>query len=87
MKNIILEYHKSKFNINNTRCKIKYDSQGNLLTKPHYPFHDLENCQNFNCPPHYYKCRSFGYCIPIENYCDGLNHCYLGDDEINCGLK
>lgn len=41
-------------------------------------------CNLSQCPPNTYMCYRENYCISIDLICDGIKHCYLGDDEINC---
>lgn len=58
---------------------------GNLITKPNFPYEQLENCENTKCLKYDYKCKIRGYCIPLSLVCDGITHCHFGDDEENCG--
>lgn len=58
---------------------------GKILSKIHYPYNHLKDCTHMKCEPGEYKCKIFSYCIPIDKVCDGLNHCWYGDDEISCG--
>lgn len=67
-----------------TRCTLKYTSLNKLLTKTKFPFFELENCQNVSCKIGEYRCREKHYCIPINKICDGIFHCYFGDDENLC---
>lgn len=60
-------------------------------TSTGYPFTNLFNrvdfsCYNNNCSQGQYLCRSSEYCIDIEHICDGVKHCFQGDDEIDCGI-
>lgn len=32
-----------------------------------------------------YLCHYNKYCIQIQMVCDGISHCYQGDDEYDCG--
>lgn len=68
-------------------CRIEYDFQGDLITKTHYPFNELEHCLNFNCSQGEYKCKLVGYCVKLDYICDGITHCLHGDDENQCGKK
>lgn len=43
------------------------------------------NCSLQECEKGQYLCNSKSHCIDIELICDGINHCYHGDDEFNCG--
>lgn len=65
-------------------CRIKYSSLNELLTFVHFPYLQLKNCR-LNCSKSEYKCLFDNYCIPIDRVCDGLVHCYHGDDELSCG--
>lgn len=47
----------------------------------------LKQCNTISCPPSFFLCRNEGYCISIELVCDGINHCFLEDDEKGCGEK
>lgn len=38
-----------------------------------------------NCSKGEYLCHYDGYCINIQMICDGISHCYHGDDELDCG--
>lgn len=67
-------------------CLLQYDlfrvpmkSIGDLTTS-------LGNCNRSHCNRGEYLCQEYNYCIKIEQYCDGIHDCLLGDDEINCGL-
>lgn len=42
-------------------------------------------CPQKHCPYGQYLCYRDNFCILIENICDGINHCPLGDDESGCG--
>lgn len=44
-------------------------------------------CLLSSCEPGFYLCKREAYCISIELFCDGINHCILGDDEVNCGKR
>lgn len=44
-----------------------------------------EFCIRIQCPPGEYLCRTVNYCITVDLFCDGIKHCYQGDDEVNCG--
>lgn len=46
---------------------------------------DFQTCKTKSCPPGEYLCHSAYYCIPSDLMCDGIKHCYLGDDEMLCG--
>ena len=72
-------------NIKSLPCFIKYSTMGYLLTKPHFPFHDLSNCNHHNCTNGNFLCSSDRYCISIRLVCDGINHCSDGEDEVFCG--
>lgn len=37
-----------------------------------------------NCSKGQYFCHGDGYCINIDMICDGISHCYQGDDEHDC---
>ncbi|CAD5126247.1 DgyrCDS14413 [Dimorphilus gyrociliatus] len=67
------------------KCKIVYDSMGNLLTKVHYPFNALKNCTKTTCAIGEYLCKQSYYCISIKQVCDGIVHCTHFDDENDCG--
>ncbi|CAD5114080.1 DgyrCDS3226 [Dimorphilus gyrociliatus] len=71
-------------NRNFTKCRIVYNSMGELLTKIHYPYFDLEDCKDFKCNMGEYQCDKSNYCVPIQYVCDGINHCTYGDDESGC---
>lgn len=69
-----------------TKCRIVYSSKGELLTKvpaPSIPF-GIHNCHMQNCSGDF-LCTRHKFCIPIENVCDGINHCWNNEDELNCG--
>ncbi|CAD5114096.1 DgyrCDS3244 [Dimorphilus gyrociliatus] len=81
-------FSKAFFNIsreNDSKCRIRYDTLGNLKTKSHYPFNDIENCQVDRCSYGEFKCQEHKICIPIQNVCDGINHCLNNEDEVMCG--
>lgn len=42
-------------------------------------------CNVQSCAFGFYKCHRENYCIALENVCDGINQCWQGDDERNCG--
>ncbi|CAD5126845.1 DgyrCDS14875 [Dimorphilus gyrociliatus] len=44
-----------------------------------------EFCAETSCKHGFYLCSRERYCISIEQMCDGVNQCPLGDDEYNCG--
>ncbi len=51
---------------------------------------DELNCENYNCPPGFWKCANEKECIPVENVCDGnsyywMSSCSDSSDEANCG--
>lgn len=50
-------------------------------------FRTEKPCNRLTCPPGFYLCHRDNYCISSEFLCDGIHHCYLGDDEINCGSR
>lgn len=68
-----------------TNCRLVYDSRQQLLTKTVFPFAELSKCQDQVCLKAEYQCREYKYCVPLEKICDGDYHCFLGDDEENCG--
>lgn len=57
----------------------------NLKTRPYAPFYELSNCEKHKCSESEYKCHSIHYCISIQQFCDGINDCTFGDDELDCG--
>lgn len=66
-------------------CFFNFSSTG-------YPITDLfrydqTSCSKEGCPRGQYSCYSNLYCIDIELLCDGISHCYHGDDEMNCGCS
>ncbi|CAD5114595.1 DgyrCDS3682 [Dimorphilus gyrociliatus] len=85
-KQIFIRHHYNKSS-SETFCRVKYDSMGELITKPHYPFEELRECLHIKCKQHEYQCRDKNYCISLENVCDGISHCYFSDDEIACGIN
>lgn len=68
------------------RCTIRYNSVGDLLTKPQRPFNELFNCSKKICGHGEYRCKINHYCIETHNICDGISHCLSGDDEMGCGI-
>ena len=51
-------------------------------------FHkERHRCTKSTCPKGQYLCHYKAHCINIELICDGINHCYQGDDEIDCGKQ
>lgn len=42
-------------------------------------------CRREQCEKGQYLCRLNSYCIDIELICDGISHCFHGDDENDCG--
>ena len=43
-----------------------------------------KSSSSIGCFPGEFYCKSTGYCISIEQVCDGINHCWYGDDETFC---
>lgn len=64
------------------RCMIMRFSTG-LLRNGLY---GKKTCKRTQCPQNFYLCYQEHYCISIELICDGIKHCYMGDDEINCSF-
>ncbi|CAD5121123.1 DgyrCDS9664 [Dimorphilus gyrociliatus] len=48
-------------------------------------FQRIEHCDRKKCENGYYRCRRDDYCISIEQVCDGIKQCAIGDDESDCG--
>ncbi|CAD5121128.1 DgyrCDS9667 [Dimorphilus gyrociliatus] len=73
-------------NVNNykKKCSLKYNSVGNLDVRVREPFSLIKYCDREKCLKGEYLCQSSRYCISIEQVCDGINHCWYGDDEFNC---
>lgn len=69
---------------NQKTCFLEYFSTGLLKTKVHYPFLALNDCNKNLCNGGF-LCKRYKYCIPIEKVCDGVNHCWNSEDELNCG--
>ncbi|CAD5120649.1 DgyrCDS9213 [Dimorphilus gyrociliatus] len=67
------------------KCQLVYNSMGKLLTKVHFPFSSLTDCNVEKCQHSQYLCYSSKYCISIKQVCDGISHCTHGDDESDCG--
>lgn len=59
---------------------------GDIITKPHFPFYDLLDCDYKSCNDGEFLCSINKYCISIRLVCDGLNHCSDGEDEAFCRL-
>jgi len=36
------------------------------------------------CEEHEFACKLSGECIPVDQKCDGVQHCSHGEDELNC---
>lgn len=65
-------------------CEFGYDSLDERQTIINYPYLSLMNCSK-NCRQGYFLCSKFKFCIDIKLVCDGLNHCFHNEDEMNCG--
>ncbi|CAD5126378.1 DgyrCDS14519 [Dimorphilus gyrociliatus] len=79
------EICKSVENLKSNSCEVVYTSMGNLLTRVHFPYSSLENCNRKSCEMGKYLCNKVGYCISIKQICDGIVHCVYHDDEFDCG--
>ncbi|CAD5126362.1 DgyrCDS14505 [Dimorphilus gyrociliatus] len=62
-------------------CYLFYNSLGYAKTNLFLTF----NCHNTTCKYGQYQCHREKYSISIEQVCDNIDHCPLGDDEIECG--
>lgn len=58
---------------------------GFLKTNVHKPVDKLLNCNNTECKPGEFLCRTYKFCISITEVCDGINHGFNNDDELYCG--
>lgn len=65
-----------------TKCFFDETSMGYALTDLHQI---KKECELTTCDQGQYLCYWYNYCISIELICDGIHHCYFGDDEYNCG--
>lgn len=66
-------------------CSLTYDLHRHPLISKKQLKKELNNCIQSTCLIGEYKCKFHGYCIKIDQYCDGIDDCLLGDDEIDCG--
>lgn len=79
-----MEICKSSNEINETKCVLNYDSFDRLKTIVNYPFMQLYDCEKTSCEAGEYLCPGKKFCISIELICDGINHCFYNEDEMNC---
>lgn len=68
-----------------SECSLEYYSTGILKSIPNLLNRKLKNCLNNICHIGEYKCKSEEICISVKLVCDGVEHCFMGDDEMNCG--
>ena len=47
---------------------------------------NLFQCGKYRVCSHMFRCRDSQICILMENICDSINDCPVGDDEIMCEL-
>lgn len=81
----IHKYLELRVKLKNEKCKLSYDYSGIVKSKANPPYNDLLDCpESMICDPGNYRCKKYNYCIRIEKLCDGVNDCYLGDDEAVC---
>lgn len=68
-------------------CVLRYSSLDVPLTRNYFPFLELVDCPKYNktCDVGQFLCPFYKYCIPIQLVCDGINHCFFNEDEVNCG--
>lgn len=66
----------------NSICFVNSNSLSYLITNMHYAG---KLCSESYCPVGQYLCHQDKHCIAIDLVCDGIHHCYFGDDEYNCG--
>lgn len=68
-------------------CYLNY----NFLHEPYFSkdqlVKNLDACTKTVCLLGEYQCQYHRYCIKIDQYCDGINDCLLGDDEAFCGIQ
>lgn len=67
------------------KCLLSYDSFRVPKTPYNFLLDSLRKCNRSECDSGEYLCKFYKYCIKIDQYCDGIHDCLLGDDEIDCG--
>lgn len=55
--------------------------------KPYFPYFHLDKCYKTSCEPGEFLCPFYEFCLSVELVCDGINHCFLNEDESFCGNK
>lgn len=65
-------------------CLVEFTSLGYLKTQIKETM--IEDCQDNTCKIGEFLCKSTKLCILVDQVCDGINHCWYNDDEINCSL-
>lgn len=65
-------------------CILDYDSLGIIKNPINFPYLTLYNCKNEKCEKGEFLCNNLKFCISVELICDGINHCYTNEDEMNC---
>lgn len=68
----------------NKNCEIRLNLFGVMKKKAHSLFIKRSMCKNPKCKKGYYVCAVTHYCIYIKHVCDGISHCFHGDDELGC---
>lgn len=68
-------------------CNLSYDSMGYLKILVNEPFSEIKYCKKKSCEYGEFFCSINKYCISIEQVCDGINHCWNNEDELNCGAS
>lgn len=67
-------------------CEFGYNSLGELATIVNYPYLSLLDCSKTKSQKGFFLCPKFQFCIDVKLVCDGINHCFHHEDELNCGL-
>lgn len=66
--------------IEHKNCGMEVSSMGYMITN----LFSAISCSEKHCARGQYLCYHDRYCISIELICDGISHCYFGDDEYDC---
>lgn len=64
-------------------CTLKRTTLGERNLKPY--FH-LKVCSKTHCRNGEFLYSHFKFCLSIDLVCDGINHCFMNEDEYFCGI-